>query len=151
MNLTSNQLNAVIAGIIAILGVFIPGVLKLTPEQINTLAAVVAAGILGVTALFQNRNTNTVIAAMDSATPQAQNPAIIAGLPPRTWKMNREVTLHYMIFDCPPEVQASIIAQVDTAEAQHKVDYFVYFPGGNYHINYGMQFGASGNCSGKKQ
>jgi hypothetical protein len=148
MNLTTDQINAVAAVIIVIIAAITGGAVKLTPEQVNTLIVAAVAIIGGVTAVLQNKQKKDVVAAMDPVSPQANNPAIIAALPERTWKMT-DATRQWCLFDATPENRVKIEAQIAAAEKEHKVQYRVDFADGHYRIEYGLLAGGAGNPSGK--
>jgi Tfp pilus assembly major pilin PilA len=114
---------------------------------IESLWALVIAAIAAVIAYLENQKKNDVIKAFDVTSTQSSDPELVASLPERTWKMS-ESTKQWITFDATPENKAAILAQVDAAEAEHKTKYQINFTGGYYLIEYGLQYGGSGNPSG---
>ena len=130
----------------------------ITADQLNTLIAAIVALISVIIAILKNSQANTATATATTATQavqalvpgtiQSQTPAIVATLPERSWKMS-DSTKVWCTFDATPENKASILQQIDAAEAQHQTQYQVIFKGGYYNIEYGLLKGGAGNPSGK--
>jgi len=115
---------------------------------IDSLWALVIAVIAAIIAYLEKTKKDTVIAAFDVTSTQSSDPAVIASLPDRTWKMS-DATKQWITFDATPENKIKILAQVDAAEKEHKTKYQIDFDGGYYLIEYGLQYGGSGNPSGR--
>ena len=97
-------------------------------------------------AWYQNREKKTVIAAMSSGSIESQNPAVIAKIPERIWKMN-DVTKQNILSDATPTNRARILSQINNAEAQYLTHYRINFVGGYYVIDYGLIMSGVGNPS----
>lgn len=67
-------------------------------------------------------------------------------VPSRSWKMD-DATKHWIIFDHPPDEQASLLKQIADAEAEKKMNYIISVPGVYYEIEYGL---LKGGEKGKK-
>ena len=126
-----------------------------TPEFIQAIVAGIIAIVTAIAALVQTLKKNTAVAqtattvaALTSGTSESKDPAVIAALPERTWKMS-DATKHWCIVDATTANAATILAQIDAAEAQKLTHYQVSFDGGYYIIDYGLLMGGAGNPSGK--
>lgn len=116
----------------------------LTAEQTTQVIAAVLAIVGAVYAWYMNRQKTTFIQAMTPDTPAANNPAVVATLPERTWKMS-DSTKRWLTFDATPDNKRVILQQIDNAEAEHLTHYFIRFSGGYYEIEYGLLKGSGGN------
>jgi hypothetical protein len=116
---------------------------------IRAILEAVIALALAIYAWWQRSQAVTTVSAFTPGTPEAKDPAIIAKLPERSWKMD-SATLDWCLFDATPDNKALIMQQINTAEAQHLTHYQVRFQGGFYEIEYGLLKGGAGNPSGKK-
>jgi hypothetical protein len=67
-------------------------------------------------------------------------------VPARSWKMSDE-TKHWVVFDHPPDEQASLLKQIAEAEAARKSSYIISVAGCYYEIEYGL---LKGGGKGKK-
>ncbi|MFA4835933.1 MAG: hypothetical protein WC749_07700 [Dehalococcoidia bacterium] len=114
----------------------------LTPDQIALIEQIIGV-VLAIYAGYKKLQVD-VLTTPTTTSKTVQN-VIVPTLPERSWRMS-EGTFWGMTFDCPADVKADIRRQVEEAEAQKLTDYYISFPGGSYHINYGMQYSAKGNC-----
>lgn len=118
----------------------------------TSLESIIAAIVMILSALYawyQKRNATEIKEAFVSGTPQSASPQIVAKLPERSWKMS-ESTKRYCTFDASPENRATILKQIDEAEAEMRTHYTIGFEGGYYIIDYGLLMGGAGNPSGMK-
>ena len=120
----------------------------LTPDQIQTLIAAFVAIVAAVAAYLENKKKTTVINAMTSGTVESKDPAALALLPERSWKMS-DATKKWCTFDASQENKDLILKRIDAAETQHLTHYQIDFAGGYYIIDFGLLMGGSGNPSGK--
>jgi hypothetical protein len=123
----------------------------LDTTNLDSILAFISFIVAAVIAWWQNRGKTVAVAqvaALTPGTPESQAGAVVATLPARSWKMS-PATLQWITFDATPENKATIIAQVQAAEANHLTDYRIDFAGGYYLIQYGLQYGGAGNPSGK--
>jgi hypothetical protein len=116
---------------------------------IRAILEAVIALALAIYAWWQRSQAVTTVSAFTPGTPEAKDPAIIAKLPERSWKMD-SATLDWCLFDATPDNKALILQQINAAEAQRLTHYQVRFQGGFYEIEYGLLKGGAGNPSGKK-
>ena len=127
-------------------------------SNIDSILAFIAAVIAALIAWWQNRGKTSAevqaatataqVAALTPGTAESTSGTVVSTLPARSWKMS-PATLQWITFDATPENKATIIAQVQAAEANHLIDYRIDFAGGYYLIQYGLQYGGAGNPSGK--
>ena len=118
--------------------------IEIPPSVIESLWALIIAVIAAVIAYLEKVKKDNAIAAFDVTSTQSSDPVIVASLPERTWKMN-DSTKRWLTFDATPENKAKILAQIEAAENQHKVEYQIVFDGGYYNIEYGLLKGSAGN------
>jgi len=117
----------------------------MSPESI---AAFIFALIAAMWAYYQSWQKKQVIQAFTVGTPEAKDPAIVAKLPDRSWKMD-EGTIRWLTFDASPENKKVILEQIALHESLRETEYIITFAGGYYQIEYGLLKGSSGNPSGK--
>ena len=118
--------------------------IEIPPTVIESLWALVIAAIAAIVAYLEKVKKDNAIAAFDVTSVQSSDPAIVATLPERTWKMS-DSTKRWLTFDATPENKAKILAQIEAAEHEHKVEYQIVFDGGYYNIEYGLLKGSAGN------
>jgi hypothetical protein len=113
-------------------------------EVLESAWALVLALIAALIAYIEKRQKDTAIAAYDVTSTESSDPVVVASLPERTWKMT-DSTKRWLTFDATEANKASILAQIDAAEAEHKTKYQITFSGGYYNIEYGLLNGSAGN------
>ena len=118
-------------------------------EALIALALAIYAWWQRQQAVTAKQDLVDTVSAFTPGTPEAKDPAIIAKLPERSWKMD-SATLDWCLFDATPDNKALILQQINAAEAQRLTHYQVRFQGGFYEIEYGLLKGGAGNPSGKK-
>lgn len=130
--------------------------MALDEPTVQAIITALVALVMAIIAWWQKQTADqakatlaTTAAAYTPGTPEASNPAIVAKLPDRSWKMDAQ-TLDWCLFDATPDNKQLIISQINAAEAQHLTSYQVRFQGGFYIIEYGLLKGGAGNPSGKK-
>jgi hypothetical protein len=111
---------------------------------IESLWALVIAAIAALIAYLEKVKKDNAIAAYDVTSTQSSDPAIVASLPERTWKMS-DSTKRWLTFDATEANKATILTQIEAAENEHKVEYQIVFDGGYYNIEYGLLKGSAGN------
>jgi hypothetical protein len=118
----------------------------------ESIIAFIAAAIAAFIAWWQNRQKKEVINFYSDPVqiPEAQtiSQAVLSQLPTHSYKMG-EATKRWLTFDATIENKASILKQIEQAENQGLTKYRINFAGGFYDIEYGLQYGGSGNPSGK--
>ena len=138
------QITVIVTALVGLIG----AVFVLTPGQQAAFIPALVAIIGAVIAFISQKKTATIINAYTAGTTESYTPAIIAKLPKQSWTMS-DSTKRFITFECPADVKADILRQVDEAEALFMTDYTVNYPSGHYHIQYGLQYAATGNCGGK--
>lgn len=118
--------------------------IEIPPTVIDSMWALILALIAAIVAYLEKKQKDTAIAAFDVTSTESSDPVVVASLPERTWKMS-DATKRWLTFDATPENKASILAQIEAAENEHKVSYQIVFDGGYYNIEYGLLKSSAGN------
>ena len=116
----------------------------------EVIVSVLIAVITALIAWWENYKKKEVISFYSDPVmvPDAVNKKLVAELPPRSFLMSSS-TLHWLTFDATPENKKLIVDQVKEAEMQGLTKYRINFIGGYYDIEWGLQYGGSGNPGGK--
>ena len=117
---------------------------QIPAEVLAQFWQLILAIVAAIIAYLKVKETATVKAAYDVTSAESSNPAIVATLPERTWKMS-DSTKRWLTFDATPDNKAKILQQIEAAENEHKVSYQIVFDGGYYNIEYGLLKGSAGN------
>lgn len=123
--------------------------IEISPSDMQTIIAAFVALISALIAVWQNSQKKTIEQAYTPGTAASNDPAVVATLPARSWKMDA-ATIRWLTFDATPENKVTILNQIAMAEAQKLTSYQIVFDGGYYDIDYGLLKGSAGNPSGIK-
>ena len=118
--------------------------LTVDPASVTTLMGFDALVVIALSKIFTAITTPSTIKAAASAPAPVSAPVAAPAAPaaPATYpKANRE----WLTFDATPENKASILKQIDAAEALNLYTYRVTFVGGFYVITNGQLSSSAGN------
>jgi hypothetical protein len=112
-------------------------------EQLWALLLVVIAAII---AYLEKRDKDTAINENKQVAafydPRTGNTPAPETVPERAWRMNDE-TKKFLVSGETEQDAQRLLAQVELAEAEGKTDYFISYPRGWYHINFGLIMGSA--------
>lgn len=140
----TDTLTMIITALVAVVG----AAMSLTATQETQIVTGIVAVVGAVLAYFAQNKTKTVVAAMTSGTVESQTPEIIKTLPSRSWKMSDETKMG-IVMGANAANKATILSQIDAAEAAYKTHYLVDFNGGYFVIDYGLVQSSMGEPSGQ--
>ncbi len=120
--------------------------IEIPPEVMSALWALILAVIGWVLAYIEKQNKDEIEEQKklveEFYDPSTGNTPPPEGVPQRAWRMNEE-TKRWLTVGHDPATQADLLRQVAEAEADGKTDYYISYPNGWYHINYGLIMGSA--------
>jgi len=123
----------------------------LSGVTIETMFSLLLAVLMAIIAWWKAQQKNDIVAFYSdpiAVSDKSKAPMpVLLNVPARSWRMS-ESTLHWITFDATPENKVLIFKQVKDAEEQGLTRYRINYTGGYYDIEYGLQYGGSGNPSG---
>jgi len=115
-------------------------------EVMNALWALVLAIIGWVMAYLENQKKQEAIEEKKAVEtfydPQTGNTPVPTSVPERAWRMNDE-TKRWLCAGHDEATKQLLLRQVAEAEAAGKTDYYISYPNGWYHINFGLIMGSA--------
>jgi len=112
----------------------------------NALWMLILAIIGWVTAYLENQKKQQVQDEKQQIEvfydPQTGNTPVPPCVPERAWRMNDE-TKRWLCAGHDEATSQLLLRQVAEAEAAGKTDYYISYPNGWYHINYGLIMGSA--------